>query len=190
MPCDMIRRVAGLTQSLSLRKSLSWFLKRLLSKKDTLVSNDLCQRIYDSLQILGKALDQYRSVAIEMTMSWVTGITVILTWHDMTWQPLLWLQTWGAVHCFQWWQGLHGDAGSAPCLATEVSCLYMFILVCNSLEMYLKMGHHSMDVSLVSRHSLLPLEHLGTRISWMLVAAIFLKLSLKQCLWQSHVYPQ
>ena len=51
-------------KSVSLRKSLSWFLERLLSKKDTLVSNDLCQRIHDSLQTLEKALDHYRSVTV------------------------------------------------------------------------------------------------------------------------------
>ena len=47
---------------------MSWFMERLLSKKDTLVSNELCQRIHDSLQILEKALDQYRSATIRTTI--------------------------------------------------------------------------------------------------------------------------
>ena len=46
------------------RESLSWFTRRLPSGRDTLVSADLYHRIHDSLEIMEKALSQYR---------WVTG---------------------------------------------------------------------------------------------------------------------
>ena len=42
------------------RESVSWVLSRLPSDRGTLVSSDLCQRIHDSMEILDRALSQYR----------------------------------------------------------------------------------------------------------------------------------
>lgn len=58
------------------RESMSWLAKRLPSKRGTLVSADLCQRIHNSLGIMEKALNQYRCVRLSCLRSCMKQLSI------------------------------------------------------------------------------------------------------------------